>query len=198
MKKLALAVILCFPMAMHAASGAEAGKEKAPVCAACHGLEGVSSNPEWPNLAGQHASYILKQLKDYKSGARSNPSMNSIVATLTEQDMADLADFYSEQPIPPGATPKAYLQRGEQLYRGGDMSKQVTACIACHGPRGTGNAQAMFPVMSGQHAIYNITQLKAFKTKERKNDLHDIMRDISSRMSEKDMQAVSYYMQGLH
>ncbi|WP_238583749.1 c-type cytochrome [Legionella jamestowniensis] len=172
---------------------------KTAVCVACHGQQGVSLNPVWPNIAGQHASYILKQLQDYKKGTTRNaPEMTGIVATLNESDMAELATFYAKQPLPEGVTPQKYLKRGEQLYRGGDFEKHIAACIACHGPRGTGNAQAGFPVVSGQHAPYTIQQLQAFKENKRSNDLNSIMRDISARMSQEDMEAVAYYMQGLH
>nr|WP_232505626.1 c-type cytochrome [Legionella clemsonensis] len=172
---------------------------KTAVCVACHGQQGISLNPEWPNIAGQHASYILKQLQDYKKVTTRNvPVMTGVVATLTDADMAELAAFYARQPLPEGVTPQKYLKRGEQLYRGGDFEKHITACIACHGPRGTGNAQAGFPVVSGQHAPYTVQQLQAFKENKRSNDLNSIMRDISSRMSQEDMEAVAYYMQGLH
>ena len=117
---------------------------------------------------------------------------------LSEQDMEDLAIFYAKQPIPQGKTAKKYLARGEQLYRGGDFSKHITACIACHGPKGTGNAQAGFPVVSGQQAAYTILQLEAFKSGQRSNDLNSIMHDISGRMSKEDMEAVANYMAGLY
>ena len=124
--------------------------------------------------------------------------MAGIIATLSEQDMADLAAYYAQQPIHEGTTAKKYIKRGQQLYRGGDMTTHVTACIACHGPRGTGNAQAGFPVLSGQHAPYTISTLMAFKKKERTNDLNHIMQDISANMSQEDMEAVANYVQGLH
>ncbi|KTC86996.1 c-type cytochrome [Legionella brunensis] len=199
MKKIVFALIVFCTFTSNGAEQPNASLEKAGVCAACHGQKGVSLNPIWPNLAGQHASYLLKQLQDYKKGTTRNaPEMTAIVASLNETDMADLAAFYSKQPLPEGITPEKYLKRGEQLYRGGDFDKHITACIACHGPKGTGNSQAGFPVLSGQHAPYTIQQLQAFKDKKRSNDLNSIMRDISSRMSQEDMEAVAYYMQGLH
>lgn len=198
MKKLAIAVILCIPMLVQAAGDVQAGKEKSTVCAACHGETGVSVNPIWPNLAGQHSPYLIDQLKSFKSGKRNNPSMTSLVANLSEQDMADLAAYYSSQPIPEGRTAKKYLERGQQIYRGGDIQKHITACIACHGPHGTGNGQAGFPELSGQHATYTLSQLQAYKSKERSTDINHIMQDISSNMSQDDMEAVANYVQGLH
>ena len=124
--------------------------------------------------------------------------MSPMAINLSEQDMEDLAIFYAKQPIPQGKTAKKYLARGEQLYRGGDFSKHITACIACHGPKGTGNKQAGFPVVSGQHAAYTVLQLQAFKDKKRSNDLNSIMHDISVRMDTDDMDAVANYMAGLY
>jgi len=174
MKKIIFILAICLSYGSNATGIYNAGKEKSIVCAACHGQEGVSINPIWPNLAGQHAG------------------------NLNEQDMEDLALFYESQKTHSGSTPKKYLNRGEQLYRGGDFSKHITACIACHGPKGTGNGQAGFPSLSGQNAAYTILQLQYFKTLKRKNDLNAIMRDISARMSIEDMEAVANYVAGLH
>ena len=183
----------------NAAGDYQAGEKKAAVCMACHGATGVSSNPEWPNLAGQHVGYLIKQLKEYQQGHdRVGVVMTPMVSSLTRQDMDDLAEFYKNQPLPKGVTPKRYLQKGEQLYRGGDFEKHITACIACHGPKGTGNAQAGFPVLAGQHPEYLIIQMQQFKDGQRRNDLNSIMRDISKRMSADDIAAVAYYMAGLH
>ena len=196
MKKLAMALIFSISTLAQAEGNVQAGKST--VCAACHGETGVSVNPIWPNLAGQHSGYLVDQLKAFKSGQRNNPSMTSLVANLSEEDMADLAAYYSSQPIPEGNTAKKYVRLGQQIYRGGDMQRHITACIACHGPNGTGNGQAGFPVLSGQHAAYTTAQLQAFKSKERDNDLNHIMRDISSNMTQEDMEAVANYVQGLH
>lgn len=174
--------------------------ETAKPCAACHGPTGVSHNPEWPNLAGQHPTYLVKQIRDFKSGQSRQSSLMapSMLNDLSEQDIQTLAVFYGNQPFPKNKTPKKYLSRGERLYRGGDRSKQITACIACHGPRGTGNEQAGFPAVRSQQPNYTIQQLKLFKSKARTNDLHAIMRDISQHMNDDDMRAVAYYMAGLH
>ncbi|MBL7481438.1 c-type cytochrome [Legionella bononiensis] len=199
MKKLALTLILCFPAVIYAQENPQTGQNKAQVCAACHGQQGISPTPEWPNLAGQHQQYLVKQLKDMKEGTlRIAPTMTAMIANLNEQDMNDLASFYAKMPLAEGSTPKKYLQRGEQIYRGGDFNKHITACIACHGPKGTGNAQAGFPVLSGQKAAYTVMQLQAFKDGKRTNDLNHIMRDISNRMTQDDMEAVAHYIEGLY
>lgn len=199
MKKLALSLILCFPLVIHAQENPSKGQDLAQVCAACHGQQGISPSPEWPNLAGQHQQYLVKQLKDMKEGkVRIAPTMTAMIAHLNEQDMNDLASFYAKMPLAEGSTPKKYLQRGEQLYRGGDFNKHITACIACHGPKGTGNAPAGFPVLSGQKAQYTVMQLQAFKDGKRTNDLNHIMQDISARMTQDDMEAVAHYIEGLY
>lgn len=173
--------------------------DKSLLCAACHGPQGISSNPDWPSIAGQHQEYLLKELRDMKTGrTRQAATMSAILASLTDADLQNLAQFYANQPAPTGETPQEHLKRGELLYRGGDRLKGISACIACHGPKGTGNGPAGFPRLSGQHAEYTIQQLKAFQTKQRSNDLHSIMRDISSKMNEDDMRRVAYYIQGLH
>lgn len=201
MKKLVSVVMLLSALSVQAASNPNGNiAEKAALCVACHGQQGVSPNPEWPNLAGQHSSYLLKQLQDFKAvKTRNAPTMTSIVATLTNEDMAKLAAFYAtKKPAAEGTTPEKYLKRGELLYRGGDFDKHIAACIACHGPAGAGNGQAGFPMVSGQHAAYIVQQLKAFRDGKRVNDLNSMMQSISARMSDEDMEAVAYYMQGLY
>jgi cytochrome c553 len=79
------------------AGDAAAGKAKAASCIGCHGMAGVSANPMWPNLAGQHEDYLVKQLQDFKGGARTDPNMNALASTLSETDMADIAAFFSSQ-----------------------------------------------------------------------------------------------------
>jgi cytochrome c553 len=198
MKKMVFILALCTNLLAHAAANLLVGQEKSTVCAACHGTKGVSINPQWPSLAGQHAGYLIKQLLDFKRPTRPSAVMTPLVANLTEQDMQDIAAFYNNQTLPEGSTPKKYLSRGEQLYRGGDFNLHITACIACHGPKGTGNSEAGFPVLSGQQPLYTIQQLQAFKDNKRSNDLNSIMRDISYRMRAEDMEAVAYYISGLH
>ena len=133
---------------------AEAGKTKSATCAACHGADGNSVNPEWPKLAGQHPSYIAKQLANFKDDARVNPSMSPMAKPLSEQDMADLAAYFSSQAAKPGEADQTKVALGEQMYKGGNNATGVAACAACHGPTGTGNPASNFPSLSGQHATY--------------------------------------------
>lgn len=175
-----------------------AGKEKAQVCAACHGIDGNSSNPIWPKLAGQHEEYIVKQLMDFKAGNRENPQMAPMVANLSEQDIYDLAAYFSSQKPQWGKTDPAELELGQKIYRAGNMEAGVPACMACHGPTGRGNPAAKFPSLSGQHAEYTGAQLNAFRSKNRSNDINAVMRTIVGRMTHEEIKAVAQYIQGLH
>jgi cytochrome c553 len=177
---------------------ADAGRTKAAVCAACHGAEGNSVNPEWPNLAGQHAGYIVKQIAAFKSGARSNPLMSGIAATVSEQDAADLGAYFASLKRMQGTAEPEAVHAGQRLYRGGNKDKGLSACIACHGPNGDGNAPGGIPLIGGQHATYVLAQLKAYAAGERKTDQAQIMRNIAAAMSADDMHNVAGYVQGLH
>jgi cytochrome c553 len=195
-----LTILLCTLLSMPCFSAAVAvPPTKAALCTACHGAQGNSANPQWPNLAGQHSSYLKKQLLDFKKGkTRTAPTMAAIVAGLTDKDIDELAVYYASLPRATGSVPAKYLKHGEALYRGGDLDKHITACIACHGPNGLGNNEAGFPVLSGQHAPYIQEELEAFKNKARLNDYNAIMRDISARMDKDDIEAVAFYIQGLY
>jgi cytochrome c553 len=172
----------------------EAGQQKSAVCMACHGPDGNSLNPEWPNLAGQHASFIVAQLQAFKSGERQNPLMSPMAVGLTEQDMLDLAAFYAAQAPAALEADPALVEAGRKLYLGGNQETGVSACIACHGPTGRGNPMALYPVISGQHATYLASALRAYASGERANAM---MQDIAARMSEEEIAAVSAYIQGL-
>jgi len=167
------------------------------VCAACHGADGNSPIPANPNLAGQHAHYLYKQMTDYKSGRRKNPIMSGMVATLSEADMRNLAAYFSQQKAQPGAAKdRELVVVGQHLYRGGDSAAGVPACSACHAPNGAG-IPVQFPRLSGQHVEYTLGQLQSFRSGERTNDPNSVMRTIAERMSDKAMAAVAQYISGL-
>lgn len=180
-----------------AAGDAAAGQAKAAACAACHGPDGNSFNPEWPKLAGQHPDYIVKQLQDFKSGVRQNPLMSPMAAPLSDQDILDLAAFFASQKAQLGEADPNLVAAGEKVYRGGNVASGVAACAACHSPTGAGNPAAMFPRVSGQYAAYVAKQLQDFKTGARTNDAGQMMRNIASKMTDEEIQAVASYMQGL-
>lgn len=190
-----------------AAGDAEAGKNKAAVCGACHGADGNSAVPNFPKLAGQHESYILKQLKDIKSGARPVPQMAGIVPGLSDQDMEDLAAYFAAQTSTTGAADPKLAERGRDLFRAGNAEAGVTACAACHGATGKGMAEAGFPALAGQHAAYIEAQLKAFRAAgredhegaRRENDGEGkMMRSTAARLSDDDISALSSYINGLY
>lgn len=192
---LAMLALLAAPAA--AAGDAEAGAQKSAVCGACHGADGNSFNPEWPNLAGQHAGYIAAQLALFRDGVRDNPLMMPMAMTLTEQDMADLGAYYAAQPASGLEADPTNYRAGGQLYRGGDRARGLPACITCHGPQGKGNAPAQYPAIHGQHAAYSHAQLQAYAAGVRKPAANDIMQIIAARLSDEEMRAVASYMQGL-
>lgn len=179
------------------AGDAALGAQKAAVCGACHGMTGISVNPEWPSLAGQPEAYVVAQLKAFKEGRRVNPLMTPMAVALTEKDMQDLGAHFAQQ-TPTGleADPSNW-QAGEKLYRGGDMERGIPACIACHGPQGRGNGPAGYPALRAQHAVYAYAQLKAFKDGVRTSIGNDIMASVTDRMTDVEMRALASYLQGL-
>lgn len=200
---LALATLLAVSLNVGAAGTSlvgdpNAGKEKSATCAACHGADGNSTNPEWPKLAGQHPGYTTKQLHEFKSGARVNATMNGMAAGLSDQDIADLAAFYGTQQVTLEGADPDLVELGESLYRGGNSYTGVAACMGCHGPAGTGNPAARFPSLSGQHVQYTVKALQDFRGGDRANDPNEMMRRVAARMSDKEIQAVSAYISGLH
>jgi cytochrome c553 len=193
----AICILIGSSTSVWAAGDPAAGKQKSETCTACHGADGNSSNPEWPKLAGQHASYSYKQLKEFKSGDRVNATMNGMAAPLSDEDMQDLAAYFANLEITPGEADPELVALGERLYRGGDLAREISACSACHGAKGGGNGAAGFPALAGQHALYIETQLKAFRSMTRTNDAGQMMRNIAIRMTDADIAAVASYIQGL-
>lgn len=167
------------------------------VCAACHAVDGNSTAAANPKLAGLNAEYLNKQLNDYKSGARKNPIMTSMVANLSPQDMLNLAAHYSaQQPKPGTAKDQQQALLGKKIYHGGVQGAGVPACASCHGAQGKG-IPTQFPRLAGQHGDYIYTQLNAFRVEARANDAAKMMRSIAAKMTDADMKAVSAYIQGL-
>lgn len=201
MKIWALAATLAFAWLANPASAAgdpAAGQAKAAVCAACHGADGKSIMPSYPNLAGQHADYIAKQLTDYRDGNRVNALMSGQATSLSDEDIQDLSAYFAAMPKHENVAAEESLTLGQDIYRGGITSAGVAACAACHGPAGQGNPGAAWPVISGQNAQYTSDQLKYFRSEERANDPNAMMRGISKRMTDAEIDAVSNYIAGLH
>jgi cytochrome c553 len=209
---IAMAAVLALSNQLLAEIAPEAGKTKGDaakgqqiatqVCAACHNADGNSSIPANPSLAGQHAEYITKQLNDFKPkegkrAERENAIMSAMVAPLSQEDMQNLGIYYSRQTPKAGAAQdKALAEQGEKIYRGGNLETGVPACASCHSPNGVG-IPPNYPRIAGQHSDYLAAQLRAFRTEERTRDPNNVMHMIASRMSEREIQAVSQFMSGL-
>jgi cytochrome c553 len=176
---------------------AEAGAAKAVVCQACHGANGNSANPDWPSLAGLGADYIAEQLQNFKSGKRANAVMMANVLTLTPQDMADLGAYFGGLVNTGLEADPTYWKAGEKLYRAGDATRGIPACMACHGPTGYGVEPAKFPALRGQHSEYVAKQLADYASGARTTGPNGIMPTIAKRLSPDDMRNLSSYVQGL-
>jgi cytochrome c553 len=197
---LCLAVLggLSSPPSIAQPGSADAGQAKSAICASCHGADGNSVTPEWPSLAGQHATYIIRQLEAYRSGERQDVGMQNFAATLSEQDMSDIAAYFSSQALRPKGADPALVGLGEEIYRGGLPERSIPACIACHGPTGSGNPLAAYPRVGGQHAIYTLGTLRSYGSGARRSDGEaQTMRNVAELLLEDEMRAVASYIQGL-
>jgi cytochrome c553 len=187
---------------------ADAGASKAAVCTACHGVNGNSVNPEWPNIAGQNAAYLREQLVMIRDRKRVNELMYPIVKDMTDQDFADVAVYFAAQTPAGLESDPSYWKAGEALYQSGDASRNIPACTACHGPSGQGNAGAGYPALRAQHSVYTVKQLQDYLTKNRYRDSADssvvntarnsaMMTTIAARLSPEDIRNLASYLQGL-
>jgi len=220
MKKKLLAVSISLALTsassiLHAEGNIAAGKEKAASCASCHGENGNSMVSTFPKLAQQHSSYLQKQLHAFKDGTRNDPMMSAMALALTDEDMVDISAYYAAQKISENTLPvmdsanedkepaaekttgskdtmSDIIAQGSNLYRNGDLSSEVSACIACHGSSGEGNKPASFPALKSQHADYLIKALNDFKSGARSNNPENIMHMIAKKMTTEEIKAVSY------
>lgn len=186
-------------MAITTANAAEiaAGKAKAALCAGCHGADGNSINVIWPRLAGQHASYLEKQLHDFKSGKRKDATMTAMAASLNDEDIKNIAAYFSSQKPVAAKFDSSLVAKGQDIYRGGITDIGVAACMGCHSPTGEGNGPAGFPRLKSQHPEYVAKQLQDFKDGKRSNDANKMMRSLVKRMSSEEMKAVAAYVAGM-
>jgi len=210
MKKIAIVAALLAGLTgvVHAAGDAEAGKTKGASCVACHGADGnsLAATPNFPNLAGQSASYLHKQMQDFKEGKRKDPTMNAMVLPLDDQAMQDVAAFFAGQKLKPGQADPVLVDAGKAIYKGGIAEIGVPACMGCHGPAGNGNPGSGYPQLASQKSVYVEKQLKDFRTAAqstdntpvgRANDASKMMRNAVKRMSDPEIKAVAQYIQGL-
>jgi cytochrome c553 len=206
MKKIIMTVLLGLSAVVtaNAAQGdAEAGKSKTAMCAACHGPDGNSLVPMYPKLAGQSASYLVKQLTEFKLGmtsagksGRVDPVMGGMAMALSEQDIADVSAFYASQKSTAGNG--VANAEGKKLYLGGNAEMEVTACVACHGINGKGMPSAGFPALASQNAEYLKSQLEKFRSGARNNDLNGMMQGVAANLTDEEITALSQYMSSLN
>jgi cytochrome c553 len=165
------------------------------VCAACHGADGNSGTPVNPKLAQQHPEYLVKQLKEFKAGTRNNAVMKGFATALSDDDMRNISYWAASKKAKTGfAKDKDLVALGEKIYRGGISDRQIPACASCHSPTGAG-IPAQYPRLSGQHADYTIAQLTGFRDGARKNSLQ--MTQVSAKLNDREIKAVSDYIAGL-
>lgn len=197
----AIGLSLLVSLPVLAIGDAGAGQTKAAVCAACHGVDGNSIVPNWPKIAGQHATYLERQLALIKDGDRPVPEMSPITVSLSDQDMADIAAYFATQTMSAGLTDETLRANGELLYRGGNAETDIPACISCHGPAGEGNPLIGYPSLAGQHSVYSEKMLTGFRagtTWGADDSSSKIMTDVAKRLTDAEIKAVASYMQGLH
>ena len=205
MNKLVLMLGLLVSCSVWSQGSVEAGKAKSATCTACHSADGNSMLTNYPKLAGQHENYLVKQLQDLKLGmtsggkqGRLDPVMSAMAMPLSDQDMADLAAYFSSQTTSENSTPEDVVEKGKALYTAGDAERGLTACIACHGPRGFGTELSGFPKIAGQHADYVKLQLQKVRDGTRNNDLNSMMSDVAKKLTDADIEILSKYVGGLH
>lgn len=165
------------------------------ICISCHLADGNSVAATYPTLAGQHTSYIVKQLKAFKTSTRKDPNMLGMASALSDADMRDVAAWYSSQTIKPReANDPKLIPLGQKIYRAGNPVTKVPACMACHGPSGAG-IPIQYPRVNSQHAAYIIKQLNDLRAGTVRTD--SMMTPIAARMTDEEIKAVANYMSGL-
>ena len=164
-------------------------------CASCHNADGNSAIATNPKLAQQHPEYILKQLQDFQSGKRKSAIMKPMVASLSEEDMRNIAWFVGSKKVKTGfAKEKDLVALGEKIFRGGLADRQIPACAGCHSPDGAG-IPSQYPRLGGQHADYTVQQLTLFRDGARLNSPQ--MTGVTAKLSDREIKAVADYIAGL-
>ncbi len=199
MKRFMIALLLAATSGVAVAGGnPAAGKSTAIICIGCHNADGNSTNTLYPKLAGQGEGYLAKQLADFKSGARKEDHMTSMVDAISAADIPNLAAFFSSQARTKGAAGKSNNDLGQRLYHAGAKDRGIPACASCHGANGRGNPAEKFPALASQHAEYVAKMLKEFRSGKRNNDPREMMRKVAARLSDAEIEAVSVYVLGLN
>ena len=180
------------------------GSQLVESCAACHGADGNSISTDWPKLSGQNQRYLYEQLMYFRDGDRMNALMMSVtpyLQTLSDDDLKNIAAFYSQYKTTVGQAKndEELLSLGTQLYRFGNIKKQIPACTSCHAVYGQGNSLAGYPAVSGQQIGYLTSSLKAYRSKERNSgESSIIMQSIAENLTDYEIEALANYMHGLY
>jgi len=194
---------------------AKAGATKAGACAACHGLDGNPTDPQYPRLAGMPERYVAQQLALFKAGERTTGMaavMMPMAQPLSAQDMRDIGAYFAQQKSGAGIAddtvvatgPYAgtkFYEAGAKLFRSGDASRGIPACMACHGPTGAGNPGPAYPHIGGQQSAYLARRLQEYRagtTTVRDHHLFDVMASVAKPLSDEEFQSLASYLQGLH
>jgi cytochrome c553 len=192
------------------AAAAKQGGALITVCAACHGITGNSAAAEYPNLAAQRYNYLLKQLEDFRDGARKSTIMSGMAMTIPpstdNQNLKEIASYFSRQPLLPAQeaagpgvrTDTTQLEEGQKIYTQGLVNDNIPACAACHGLGADGNGPMAVPALALQHEVYVLTQLDQFASGARSNSPGQVMTSIARAMTKPQMQAVAAYLQQLN
>ena len=199
--RVATSLLVVISLQAVAEGDATAGQAKSAICAACHGADGNSAVPNWPKLAGQHAGYLERQTALIKSGDRSVPEMMGIVAGMSEQDLRDIAAYFSSQTNNGGVAEESVAALGQRIYKSGNADSGVPACMSCHGPAGEGNPLAGYPALAGQHSVYTSKMLNGFRAGDNwgeKDAPSEIMNGAAAELTDAEITAVSSFIQGLY
>lgn len=177
----------------------DAEKAKAIVantCAACHGVDGNSTVPNFPKLAGRHPDYLVRELKEFVSGTRKSVIMGPIVATLDPEDFKSLGEYFGAQkPTSGQVLDQKAAESGKKLYLDGDEERGVPACAGCHSSDGAGGKR--FPRLAGQHREYLIEQMYNFKNDLRNYGAARLMREVAKRLSDDEIKGIAEFLTGL-
>jgi cytochrome c553 len=172
----------------------DAGTVTVTACQPCHG--GAQTAPAFPKLDGQHAAYLEKQLREYKSGKRKSDVMAPLIAAMKKGQIPAMAAHFAGQKPAQGAVENQELaSRGKALFEEGNRTTGVPACVGCHMASGTGAER--YPRLAGQGQAYTVQQLADFKSGKRSNDRAHVMRLIAGRLTDDEMKAVAEYVAGL-
>ena len=199
--RVATSLLVVISLQAVAEGDATAGQAKSAICAACHGADGNSAVPNWPKLAGQHAAYLERQTALIKSGDRSVPEMMGIVAGMSEQDLRDIAAYFSSQTNNGGVAEESVAALGQRIYKAGNADSGVPACMSCHGPAGEGNPLSGYPALAGQHSVYTSKMLNGFRAGDNwgeEDAPSEIMNGVAAELTDAEITAVSSFIQGLY